>query len=459
MKVGDLKNYRRFFKEYTELRIQENRNVSIGIVKGNIVRNSKASNSGISARVYRTGQWGFASDPNINDQTISNIIADATTNSCFLADKHSYSENVLPVRKVQSVNDFSSKKPRKSQKEKIEFLRHLDEYLVRNFKDLTSRSLFLNCLDMEKNLITSDGSLSYSMIPRTIIYLTMSVEKKGKPIELYNVYGGFGQYEDNFNDLDVLQVAFNEQYEHLKKKSEGIMPDSGLKDCILDADLAGILSHEAIGHTVEADIVMGGSIAADYLETQVASPLITMVDFAHKAIDRNCPVPVYVDDEGTEAKDAILIHDGVLKSYMHNKESALHFNTKPTGNARAFGFDDEPLIRMRNTAIMPGTSKLEEMINSIDDGYYLIRAGNGQADSTSEFMFGITLGYEIKKGKIGKAIMDTTISGVAFDMLKTVTMISDQMSWSCAGMCGKKQSIPVGMGGPAVKCKINLGGK
>ena len=74
-------------------------------------------------------------------------------------------------------------------------------------------------------------------------------------------------------------------------------------------------------------------------------------------------------------------------------------------------------------------------------------------------MFGITLGYEIKNGQLGKAIKDTTISGVAFDMLKTITMISDDMSWSCAGMCGKKQPIPVGMGGPAIKCNVNIGGK
>jgi TldD protein len=32
------------------------------------------------------------------------------------------------------------------------------------------------------------------------------------------------------------------------------------------------------------------------------------------------------------------------------------------------------------------------------------------------------------------------------------------MSWSCAGMCGKKQIIPVGMGGPAIKCRVHLGG-
>ena len=149
----------------------------------------------------------------------------------------------------------------------------------------------------------------------------------------------------------------------------------------------------------------------------------------------------------------------VLRSYLHNKESALHYGVKPTGNARAWSFADEPLIRMRNTAILPGKDGLEAMISSIDDGYYLIRPSNGQADTTSEFMFGVVLGYEIKNGKLGRAIFDTTISGVAFDMLKTVTMVSNEMKWLVSGMCGKKQPMPVGMGGPAIKCRVNIGGR
>ena len=114
---------------------------------------------------------------------------------------------------------------------------------------------------------------------------------------------------------------------------------------------------------------------------------------------------------------------------------------------------------MRNTAILPGTSKLEDMIASIDDGYYFIDTNNGQADTTGEFMFGICMGYEIKNGKLGRALLDTTISGVAFEMLKTVDMLSDTMSWASSGFCGKKQPMPVGLGGPDVKCKVTIGGR
>ena len=131
----------------------------------------------------------------------------------------------------------------------------------------------------------------------------------------------------------------------------------------------------------------------------------------------------------------------------------------PTGNARAWAFSDEPLIRMRNTAILPGTSNLEEMIASIDHGYYLCATGNGQADSTGEFTFSVNQGYRIRKGKLDRAILDSTITGVAFEMLKTVSMVSDEMHWDCSGFCGKKQLMSVGMGGPALKCRVMVGGK
>jgi TldD protein len=38
-------------------------------------------------------------------------------------------------------------------------------------------------------------------------------------------------------------------------------------------------------------------------------------------------------------------------------------------------------------------------------------------------------------------------------------MVSNDMHWMCSGFCGKKQLIPVGMGGPAIKCRITMGGR
>ncbi|MGI6667307.1 MAG: TldD/PmbA family protein [Bacillota bacterium] len=459
MQNVDLREFAGLFSAYTELRAQENRTVSISSVRGNIAANSRTDTGGISARVYLNGSWGFASSPDLSREAITSVIKAASENATFLDGRERKGKGPLPKTGVTSENVFQTAKQRLSQKELVEFVREIDNHIVKTYPNLASRIVSLSCLDMEKTLLTSDGSYSHSLIPRSIIRVGMTIEKNGQPIDLSSVYGGLGQFEDALESPSVTYEGIQTHYEHLVRKSEGVFADAGVKTCVLDAELAGILAHEAIGHTTEADLVLGGSVAGPLLGKEAASPLVTLVDFANTALGKTCPVPVYVDDEGTKAEDAVIIDKGILKGYMHNKESAAHFGTSPTGNARAFQFSDEPLIRMRNTAILPGTSKLADMLASVDDGYYLVRPSNGQADSTSEFMFGVTLGYEIKGGKLGRAIRDTTISGVAFDLLKSVTMVSDDMKWTCAGMCGKKQAIPVGMGGPALKCVVSIGGR
>ena len=455
----DLRQFAGLFDAYTELRIQENRNKEVKLVNGSVATNSRSAMSGVSARVNRNGSWGFASNPNMEEGSIRSVIKTASNNAALLDSKERKGRPPLPWTKVSSENDFSTKEPRLTQKQLVEFLREIDAHIVGTCPNLSSRIVRLLCLDMEKTLFTSDGSFGRSMIPRSIIRVTLTLEKEGDPIELTSVFGGLGQFEDVLVSPDSVFEGIGTLYQQLVQKSEGGFAKAGTRTCVLDADLAGILAHEAIGHSTEADLVMGGSAAGPLLNKEAASPLITLVDFANTAQSEICPVPVYVDDEGTEARDAIIIDKGILKGYMHNKESAARFGVSPAGNARAYQFSDEPLIRMRNTVIMPGTSRFEDMIASVDDGYYLMKPNNGQADMTGEFMFGITLGYEIKDGKMGKAIRDTTISGVAFDLLKSVTMVSRDMKWTRASMCGKKQIIPVGMGGPAIKCRVNIGGR
>lgn len=452
--------YKGFLCDHTELRAQVNTARTVAMLSGNLVGNSRCEESGVSARVYKNGVYGFSSAAEYSDESIKKVIDAASDNASFLAKRVNFSKGPLPkiggghIEMDGNVKDVE-------QKIYIDFIKEIDNYIAKKFPKLVSRAINLRCDSMEKLLRVNDGFDSYSLVPRSFIYVFMTAEANdGTNVELYKIFGGYGYFCDVFSTPDKLFAGIDKLYDDIMKKAEGVYADAGYKDVVMHPDLAGILAHEAVGHTVEADLVLGGSVAAHNLNKVVASDLITMVDFAHTFIDGSpAPLPVLVDDEGTPAEDAILIENGILKGYMNNRESAEHFGVKPQGNARAYLFSDEPLIRMRNTAILPGHDKLEDMIASIDDGYYLTGTNNGQADTTGEFMFGVCMGYEIKNGKIGRAIRDTTISGIAFDMLKTVDMLSDDMVWTCSGMCGKKQPMPVGMGGPAVKCKVTIGGR
>ena len=443
----------------TVLRGHENRMRRVTLVKGNLTQNARSASRGISARVTRNGRYGFSSVSAYTEEDARRVLRAATENAHFLDSRaaalgRSYpalsAEGNIPLLPVTDVE----------QKRYIDLCRTVDGYIAARCPRLTSRTVSYYEDSQEKIIASSDAASGHVSYPRCYLYVMMTADAKaGIPVEVFQAFGGGGSFEDHFSDPRALEGQIDRLYQRLMDKTEGVWPKAGVQTVILGGMMGGMLAHEAVGHTVEAGLVLGGSVGGPNLGKPVASELVTLTDYAHTAFGQPVPLPVWLDDEGTIAQDVTLIDHGILTGYMNSRETAEHFSMPPAGNARAWTYADEPLIRMRNTAIAPGTSTLEEMIASIDDGYYLIDSSNGQADLTGEFMFGVSLGYEIRHGKLGAALLDTTVSGIAFEMLKTVDMVSDHITWSSSGFCGKKQPMPVGMAGPEMRCRISMGGR
>ncbi|MCL2023068.1 MAG: TldD/PmbA family protein [Oscillospiraceae bacterium] len=444
----------------TELRIQTNTSRKVSLLSGNLISNVRTRSSGVSARTLRGGVYGFASDADTSPQAVAAVIKAAAENAEFLEGRAKIPPKTMPhVPPVTLRRDADNTDTQ--QKEYLDFARELDDYIAKKHPDLSGRTIAVSADSMEKHLRTDFGTQSYSLTPRCYAYVFLTMNTKdGATVELYDVYGRGGTLHEVFSSPAELFPKIDELYTQLCKKAEGVFPDAGSHICVLHPNLAGMLAHEAVGHTCEADFVQSGSVAADNLHKRVASNLVTMIDFAHTLPDgTTAPLPIFCDDEGVAAQDAVLIKDGYLTGYMHSRETARLYGHAPTGSARAYAYSDEPLIRMRNTAILPGKDKLEDMIASVDRGYYFTETNNGQADTTGEFMFGVCMGYEIVNGKIARALRDTTISGVAFEMLQSVDMLSQDFVWVSSGYCGKKQIMPVSMGGPALRCRVNVGGR
>lgn len=443
----------------TVLRAHENRTRQVALLKGNLIRNNRSEAAGISARVNNRGTFGFASIAEYTPEAAEKVIRAATENALSLG-RHSGRNIALPPSVGTGTVALNAEIVDTDQKTIIDVCRTVDNYIEKKYPDLTSRTVIYTEDSQDRIIYSSDAFSGHLVTPRCYIYVMMSAETKdGVPVELFKAFGGFGGLKDHFTDPESLYPGIDELYRKLMDKKEGVYAEAGYRTVVLGGMMGGMLAHEAVGHTVEADLVRGGSVAGPNLNRQVASELVNLVDFAHTWQGGTVPLPVYLDDEGTKAEDAPLIRNGILVGYMNDRESAAEYGVRPAGNARAWAFSDEPIIRMRNTCILPGKNTVEELIASVDDGYYLVNSGNGQADLTGEFMFGVTCGYEIKNGKLGKALLDTTVTGVAFDMLKTVDMVSNEVEWSSSGFCGKKQRMAVGMGGPHMRCKIMIGGR
>ena len=116
------------------------------------------------------------------------------------------------------------------------------------------------------------------------------------------------------------------------------------------------------------------------------------------------------------------------------------------------------------TAQVPGKKApriiSEEMIAGIEDGLMLDGPRNGQADANGEFMFGTARAWPIVNGKLGPLMRGVNISGIAFDVLKTVDRVGSEFVWDLgSGYCGKGQPAKVDAGGPWISCEVLVGGR
>ena len=371
---------------YTELRWHGNYSVQMSMRKGTLTANTRSQSRGLSARIHRNAGFGFAALP-VTMTTRSRQSwrrPQTMLGSCGRLPNRVSSPFPLPAKAstIIAANMRRCRWPNAS-------------VCCGNSMPLSkpdiNRDLGLSSFVSEKAVANSEGAETYSYIPRASLGVTLSMQANDGIVELYDVFGGFGEFEDQFLDLDPILSRVEQLYQYLREKAQGTQCEAGFHDVVLDSAVAGILAHEAIGHTCEADSVLAGSVAGDCLGEMVASEKITLGDYAGRGPDGSSSFAIHVDDEGTPCQDVTIIEKGVLKNFLHNKETARRLGQEPTGNARAYSFSDEPLVRMRNTAILPGEDKLEDMIGAVERGYYLKRATNGQADWTSEFMFGINL--------------------------------------------------------------------
>ena len=71
------------------------------------------------------------------------------------------------------------------------------------------------------------------------------------------------------------------------------------------------------------------------------------------------------DDEGVLTSKNLLIENGILKNYMHDKISANHFKTNPTGNGRRESYAHYPIPRMTTTYLANGESDPDDILKSV----------------------------------------------------------------------------------------------
>ena len=305
---------------------------------------------------------------------------------------------------------------------------------------------------------TSDGINASDSQPHFKLNLSVVMQKGNENQQNGNSIAGLGTFEDITPER--VDQLINETISETAILFEAVKPKGGQWPVVLGAGGSGILLHEAIGHGLEADFNRKEeSIFSTKMNQKIASDEVTIHDsgLIHKSRGA-----INIDDEGTPAQDTILVENGILKSYLHDRISAKFFGVNPTGSGRRESYKFAPIPRMRATYMSNGTHEFEELIKDVKYGVFCQKYLNGQVDiGPGDYTFYVKNGYLIEDGKLTAPIKDINIIGNGPDTLSKITMVANDLKIDdCGGTCGKNnQSMPVSLGMPSVLVSsITVGG-
>lgn len=447
---------------FVEARYHRKRTRAVAVERGRVETAQINEHTGVGVRVLERGTWGFASTDRLEVGAVAQAIEAARRAARSSAEARR--ERVAPLPPVAlargrfEVPGYAELEARPLE-ETLELVLRLEAEARGSASSIQSAMCRYVELFEEKGVATTDGAKAWSRLVRPEFSVTAIASSAGEIQRGSESVGATGAWQCLFRRRppEALAEAAARTAVDLLAAS---YPDGGRRRVLLSPSLVGLLTHEAVGHTVEADFVRAGSCAAGRLGETVASELVTLCDSGRSEYHDGAGGTLQVDDEGVPTGRTAIIEQGVLRSYLHDRESAASFGVAPTGNARAWEYDDEPLIRMRNTYIEPGDASLEELVAGIDDGLVLDGPMNGQADSNGEFMFGTQRAWPVRAGKRGPLMRGVNISGIAFDVLRTVDRVGRDFEWDLgSGHCGKGQPAKVDAGGPWLSCQVVVGGR
>ena len=441
---------------WADLYFEHSVSQSIGLMDGAVNQASTGVSLGVGVRVVCGDQTGYAYTEDLS----KSAILEAASSAALIAEGETsyHRPEGFEVRPLHSIYPIEQNWMNVSINDKVPILQKLNEDAFSADDRLIKVQVGMGHSERVVLIVESTGAIHFDRQPMTRLNMSCTAQQGDqRESNGYNLAGreGFEFITDaRLHQLQSEAVKRTQFLFDAKPAPAGSLP------IVLGAGASGILLHEAIGHGMEADFNRKGiSVYSDRINQRIAPKGVTIIDDGTRVGDRGA---INVDDEGTVGQRTVLVEDGILRTYMHDRISAQHYGVEPTGNGRRQSFRHCPVPRMRSTYMTAGEYPPEELIASVDRGIYAETFTNGQVMiGAGDFTFYIKTGYLIEDGKLTQPIKDTNIIGNGPEVLQKTDMVGSDFTFDEGGwVCGKDgQSVPVSLGMPSVRVsEITVGG-
>jgi TldD protein len=219
----------------------------------------------------------------------------------------------------------------------------------------------------------------------------------------------------------------------------------GFADVVIGPQQVSLQIHESSGHALELDRILGDEAnyagtsfiqAADVGTLRYGSPAVTI------ASDPTVPGTrgsFAFDDEGTPARHALLVDQGIVRNTLSTRDSAARSGLALTGAARSDGWGYLPVCFATHVFLEPGSGSLDELLDRMGDGYYIDDNRSWSIDNQRlNFQFGTEIAYEVTKGKRGRLLKNFSYGGVTPQFWGSVEAVAGPQEFRSFGFpCGK----------------------
>ena len=436
---------------------------------------AKGAGTSVGVRALAGGSWGFASMDVPDEHGFKGVLDDCIARAV----RHAKAQSKFPEVKLAKVKPVRKHLRAEIEKapidldSKVRFVQEISK-AVKSMETIVMSLAEVYHVEMTKHFCSTEGALITQENMRVGGDILCNAHQSGQSQTYYKPYGAIGGWEF-IEKFDIESLALRIANMSRRLVTEAKVPKSGLTTVVTKPNFNMLKVHEIVGHPAEADRVLGGESAwagrawwRDLRGKRVASELVTAVSDARPMERHRGFYGTFAyDDEGVPAQRVVHIQNGILKDFLHSRQTAYLAGARPSGAMRATHAGLVPIIRMTNTyfeADKEGPNTLEECIEDVKDGVLMGHQSIPSIDSRRyRFQISAYEAWEIKDGEIGGLLKNTAMMGTTPEYLKSIKVVRGPKTWELYQIpnCGKgdpMQIMRLSNGGPIMVGKACVQG-
>ncbi len=374
----------------------------------------------VTLRGKAAGRIGTASTQALDEESVA-LLVRGVRESAELIETDEQDEILPPDAAYGEVVNYSEELERVTAQEKIARAMEIDRRLTGTGDARLKPDESVLVTQRETYMLRNSLGLDLSHRSNLVYgYTAALAQEDGDSATGFKLRWGYGM-----DDVPAEEVARGCVEDALANLHAGRLKSGEYKVVIKHSALADLLT--TFSGIFSADNAQKGlSLLAGREGEAIAGACVTIVDDPLMPWGMaSCPF----DREGAATYTKNVIEGGVLRTLLHNRKTAKKAGVQTTGNAAGGG-----RVAPSNLYVKPGEGTVEDLLAEMGDGLYLTEVSGLHAGAnpvSGDFSL-LSRGFEVKGGKIARAVEQFTVAGNFYRLLADIERVGGDLTFDAS---------------------------